>query len=212
MQGGESLSDEVVELESLEYLRILYSIQIFFIRPTLLCRTTLPGNKIKIFLEGIIKMSKLPNPNSYPMSNLCKEKQFAYIYGTASYSVQPGQDVPLDQNGPMTDKIIHNYGSSVIIIKQTCMYKLTYVIVSESSNNQIAVAVNNRIIYDSLYGAEPSMQNYGQLVLYLREGDVISLRNIDGVLTLPALTYDNFNIVNVSVILETMNFSVAEDC
>jgi hypothetical protein len=157
-------------------------------------------------------MSKLPNPNSYPMNGLCKDKQFAYIYGTASYSVQPGQDIPLDQNGPITDKIVHNYGSSVIIIKQTGIYKLTYVVVSESSNNQIAVAVNNRILYDSLYGAEQSSQNYGQQVLYLREGDVLTLRNVDNVLALPALTYDNFNVVNVSVILETMNYSLAEDC
>lgn len=156
-------------------------------------------------------MSKLPNPNSYPMDNLCKEKQFAYIYGTASYSVQPGQDIPLDQNGPVTDKIIHNYGSSVIIIKQTGIYKLTYVLVSESSNNQIAVAVNNRILYDSLYGAEQSAQNYGQLVLYLREGDVLSLRNVDNVLVLPTIAYDNFNVVNVSIILETMNYSLEEE-
>jgi hypothetical protein len=156
-------------------------------------------------------MNKLPNPNSYPMNNLPKEKQFAYIYGTASYAVQPDQDIPLDNNGAMTDKLIHNYGSSVIIIKQNGIYKLTYVLVSEGSNNQVAVAVNNRVVYDSLYGAEPSMQNYGQLVLYLREGDVISLRNVDGVLSLPALTYDNFNVVNVSVILETMNFGVPED-
>ena len=160
-------------------------------------------------------MNKLPNPNSYPMNNLPKEKQFAYIYGTASYAVQPDQDIPLDNNGPMTDKLIHNYGSSVIIVKQTGIYKLTYVIVSESSNNQVAVAVNNRVVYDSLYGAEGGAQNYGQIVLHLREGDVLSLRNLEGVLVLPQLAYDNFNIVNLSIILETMNFGVFpedEDC
>jgi hypothetical protein len=141
---------------------------------------------------------------------MSKEKQFAYIYNTASYTVQTGQDIPLDFNGPITDNIIHNNGSSAILIKQTGLYKLTYVITSDNSNNQVALAVNNRVVYDSLYGAEVSYQNYGQTIMYLREGDVLSLRNIDGVLVTPTAVYDAYNVVNVSVILETMNYGV--DC
>ena len=155
-------------------------------------------------------MSRLPNPNVYPVNNFSKAKQFAYIYNTASYTVQTGQDIPLDFNGPITDNIIHNNGSSAILIKQTGLYKLTYVIASDNSNNQVALAVNNRVVYDSLYGAEVSYQNYGQTIMYLREGDVLSLRNIDGVLVTPTAVYDAYNVVNVSVILETMNYGV--DC
>lgn len=155
-------------------------------------------------------MSRLPNPNVYPVNNLSKEKQFAYIYNTASYTVLSGQDIPLDFNGPTTDKILHNNGSSIVIIKQTGLYKLSYVVTSDSSNNQVVLAVNNRIVYDSLYGAETSFQNYGQTIMPLREGDVLSLRNIDGVLTTPATTYDAYNVVNVSLILETMNYGL--DC
>jgi hypothetical protein len=151
-------------------------------------------------------MSRLPNPNSYPVANLCKEKQFAYIFNTAPYTIQTNQDIPLDINGPMTDKLLHNYGSSVVVVKQTGLYKVTYVVTSETSNNQVIIAINNRPQYDALYGAEGSLQNYGQVIMYLREGDVLSLRNIDGVLTTPAATYDNFNVVNVSLIIETMNY------
>lgn len=153
-------------------------------------------------------MSRLPNPNSYPMTKMPKEKQFAYIYNTSGYTIQPNQDIPLDFNGPITDCILHNNGSSVIIIKQTGLYKLSYVITSDGSNNQVALAVNNRVVYDSLYGADGLFQNYGQTIIYLREGDVLSLRNVDGVLTTPVLTYDAYNVVNVSLILETMNYGV----
>jgi hypothetical protein len=151
-------------------------------------------------------MSRLPNPNAYPNDNLPKEKQFTYIYNTASYTVQQNQDIPLDNTGPSTNKIIHNYGSSVVIIKQPGLYKITYVILSESSNNQVAIAINNRVQYDTLYGASDMYQNYGNAILYLREGDVLSLRNIGGELTTPSNTFDNFNVINASLILETMNF------
>jgi hypothetical protein len=153
-------------------------------------------------------MSRLPNPNTYPMTTMPKAKQFAYIYNTSSYTIQTDQDIPLDFNGPITDKIIHNNGSSIVIIKQTGLYKVSYVVTSDSSNNQVALAVNNRIVYDSLYGAESSFQNYGQTIIHLHEGDVLSLRNIDGVLVTPVTTYDVYTVINVSLILETMNYAV----
>jgi hypothetical protein len=145
-------------------------------------------------------MSRLPNPNSMPIT----ERQYAYIYNISTCIVNSNADIPFDYTGVITNDLIHNYGSSVIIIKKCGLYKLTYTVVTDSSNNQFAFTINNRNAYNSLYGSDSGLQNYGQVIMNLREGDVLSLRNVSMPLTLLEMTHDSFNMINASLIIEEL--------
>jgi hypothetical protein len=145
-------------------------------------------------------MNCLPNPNIIPTT----EKQYAYIYNMTTCVVNSNEDIPFDSNGVLTDCFIHNYGSPVIIIKKTALYKIIYTIITDSSNNQFTLAVNNHSTYNTLYGSDAGLQNYGQTIMSLREGDILTVRNVSMPIILTEMTHDSFNIVNASLIIEEL--------
>ncbi len=145
-------------------------------------------------------MNCLPNPNVMPTT----EKQYAYIYNIATCLVNSNEDIPFDSNGVLTECFIHNYGSPVVIIKKSALYKIIYTIITDSSNNQFELAVNNRLAYNTLYGSDVGLQNYGQTIMSLREGDILTVRNVSMPVMLTEMSHDSFNIINASLILEEL--------
>jgi hypothetical protein len=140
-----------------------------------------------------------------PPPNNVSDVQYAYIYNIRAITVKLGEDIPFDTNGIMTDGLVHNYGSSVVIIKKRGIYKITYNVYSDSSNNQLQLIVNNHPVWGSLYGAALGYQNSGQTIVNLNEGDVLALRNISGAdITLPLLQQDDYSIINASIILDML--------
>ena len=148
---------------------------------------------------------KLPNPNVYIETHHPRHAEYAYLYNTTARTIKSGEDFPFDYNGIISDGIIHNYGSPVIIIKRTGTYKITFNVVADSSANQLNIVVNNRNMTYSLYGNTNNDSNFGQTLIQLREGDVLALRNVDDDMSVSALTYDMFNVVNAYLLLELIN-------
>ncbi len=129
-------------------------------------------------------------------------KHYVHLFNITPRTVQPSEDIPFDSNGAISCGFIHNYGSSVIIAKINGTYKLTFNVSSDLSN-QVAVMVNNYQRYGSIYGNDSGYQNVGQIIVDLREGDVISLRNIGmNPIILSAQNADIYGVVNASLILE----------
>ena len=130
--------------------------------------------------------------------------QYIYIYNNAPHLVQPNEDIPLDINGIATPAFIHNYGSSVIVIKECGVYKITFNVTADMSANQIGLVINNHVQWGSIYGSSTG-SNWGQMIVLLTEGDVISFRNMSGspISLIPAY-YDIFNITNTSVLVQKL--------
>jgi hypothetical protein len=129
-------------------------------------------------------------------------KHHAHVFNITPRTVNPSEDIPFDSNGVISCGFIHNYGSSVIIVKISGIYKLTYTVLSDISN-QIAVTINNYRQYGSIYGNDTGYQNVGQLIIDVCQGDVISLRNISlNPIMLRAYNTDVYGIVNASIIIE----------
>jgi hypothetical protein len=158
-------------------------------------RTYPPSPANKIFTECI-----MDHHTNYHHKH--EQPQYIYIYNNAAHIVQPNEDIPLDINGIMTPAFIHNNGSSVVVIKECGVYKITFNITTDGSANQIGLVINNHIQWGSIYGSATG-SNWGQLIIPLNEGDVISFRNMSGSpVTLVPAYYDIFNITNTSLLVQ----------
>jgi hypothetical protein len=131
--------------------------------------------------------------------------KYAHIYNITPRTVNPNEDIPFDSNGPLThDAIIHNYGSSVIIIKAHGTYKVTFSL-SSATANQVALHVNNNYRYGTLYGNDAGFQNVGQAIIQLCEGDVLSLRNMgQAPIQLSSQPVDVYGLINASMVIESV--------
>jgi hypothetical protein len=147
----------------------------------------------------------LPPPNhDIPECPPHKCTNHAFIYNITPHTIAAGEDIPFDSNGSLTSAFIHNYGSPVLIVKHTGVYKITYS-VSADISNQIAIYVNNYQRWGTIYGITAGYQNIGQVVANLSEGDVLSVRNISaGPIQLTTFMVDAYGTVNASMLLEEL--------
>jgi hypothetical protein len=149
-----------------------------------------------------ISIMDLPNPNTNPMRHGCNDH--AFIYNITPRNILPNEDIPFDSNGSITPAFIHNYGSSVLIVKRTGIYKITFCVSSDISN-QLALYINNFQRWGTLYGINSGYQNFGQAIIELCEGDVISVRNITQTqIQLTTLNVDIYGTVNASLLIEAL--------
>jgi hypothetical protein len=130
------------------------------------------------------------------------QSKYAHVFNVTPRIVQPSEDIPFDSNGPISHAFIHNYGSSVVIVKASGSYKVTYSVSSDMSN-QLVIMVNNNPRYGTLYGIDTGFQNVGQAIITICEGDVLSLRNISAhPIQLSTQYIDVYGLVNASLIIE----------
>lgn len=110
------------------------------------------------------------------------DQALAYIYSTGATSISGGSGftgstaIPFDTNAVLVG-ILHNPGSTDIVIQRTGTYEITYNI-NSAQTNQLALYQNSTFIGGSRYfSGSVSKQNNGSVIIQLNAGDVITLRN-----------------------------------
>ncbi|MFZ5953472.1 MAG: BclA C-terminal domain-containing protein [Candidatus Dependentiae bacterium] len=110
------------------------------------------------------------------------DQALAYIYSSGATSISGGSGftgstaIPFDTNAVLVG-ILHNPGSTDIVIQRTGTYEITYN-VNSAQINQLALYQNSTFIAGSRYfSGSVSKQNNGSVIIQLNAGDVITLRN-----------------------------------
>lgn len=110
------------------------------------------------------------------------DQALAYIYSTGVTSISGGSGftgstaIPFDTNAVLVG-ILHNTGSTDIVIQRTGTYEITYNI-NSAQTNQLGLYQNSTFIAGSRYfSGSVSKQNNGSVIIQLNAGDVITLRN-----------------------------------
>jgi BclA C-terminal domain/Collagen triple helix repeat (20 copies) len=132
--------------------------------------------------------------------------QYGYIYNQAAQVVAIEADVTFNTNGILTPGITHTAGTSQIDITSAGDYKVTFS-VSGVEPNQFALFVNGAPATGSVYGSGAgTQQTYGQAIIALAVGDVLTLRNHSSAaaVTLQTLAGGTQTNVNASIILEKL--------
>ena len=105
---------------------------------------------------------------------------YGYIYNFTGQAVAVNADVFFDTNGPLLG-VTHTPAADPTGFPITVVNAGTYLInfsVSGTPPNQFAITVNGAVNNSTVYGAGGgSAQNYGQAILVLAAGDVLTLRN-----------------------------------
>jgi hypothetical protein len=132
--------------------------------------------------------------------------QYGYIYNQAAQVVAIEADVTFNTNGILTPGITHTAGTSQIDITSAGDYKVTFS-VSGVEPNQFALFVNGASAAGGVYGSGAgTQQTYGQAIIALAVGDVLTLRNHSSAaaVTLQTLAGGTQTNVNASIILEKL--------
>ncbi len=132
--------------------------------------------------------------------------QYGYIYNQGAEVVPIEADVSFDTNGILTTRIIHAVGTSHIHITSAGIYKVTFS-VSSVEPNQFALFVNGALVPGTVYGSGAgTQQSYGQAIITLADGDVITLRNHTSwaAVTLQTLAGGTQTNVNASILIEKL--------
>jgi Collagen triple helix repeat (20 copies) len=132
--------------------------------------------------------------------------QFGYIYNEGAQVVPLEADVSFDKNGILTTRIIHAVGTSHIHITSAGIYKVAFS-VSSVEPNQFALFVNGALVTGTVYGSGAgTQQSYGQAIITIADGDVITLRNhtSTAAVTLQTLAGGTQTNVNASILIEKL--------
>ncbi|MGE7780374.1 BclA C-terminal domain-containing protein, partial [Peribacillus sp. NPDC097264] len=104
--------------------------------------------------------------------------EFGFVYNTGAQTVAAGTDVTFDTNGTITPGITHAAGSPDITVTTPGTYEVTFS-VSTLEPNQFGLLVNDTLVPGSVYGSgSGALENTGQVLVTLAEGDVLNLRNL----------------------------------
>jgi hypothetical protein len=115
--------------------------------------------------------------------------------------------VSLDTNGVLTSGISHSLGAAGIVVTNAGDYKIIFN-VSGVEPGQFAVFVNGAAVPGTVYGSGAGTQQcYGQVIVTLSAGDVITLTNHSSAaaVTLQTLAGGTQTNVNASLLIEKLN-------
>ena len=130
--------------------------------------------------------------------------EFAYIYNLGAQVVPIEADIVFDTNGILTTGITHAPGTSTILVTAAGTYKVSFS-VSGVEPSQFAIFVDGILAAGTVYGSGAgTQQNFGQAILSLSAGDVLTVRNHSSAaaVTLQTLAGGTQTNVNASIVIE----------
>ncbi len=106
---------------------------------------------------------------------------YAYIYNLNDQTINPGNAILFDSNGPMSLSITHTTGTSDIVINNDGVYLINFLTQGLFASSFV-LFVNNVAVPGGSYESIPDVadklgKEYGQLIINAKAGDVITLRN-----------------------------------
>ena len=103
---------------------------------------------------------------------------FAYIYNNVAVSDLPiGAAVPFSNNGVIMGAITHTPGSTEIVINESGLYEITFM-VQGNRVNQFALFINGNPVSESIYSVgAANIQNTGRVVLAITAPATLTIRN-----------------------------------
>jgi len=132
---------------------------------------------------------------------------YAQIYNTGAQVVTPEADVTFNTNGVMTSDFLHPPSSSLLVVATSADYRVTFR-VSSMEPNQFTICVNGAPLAGATFGSAGSNQNtFGDLILSLVAGDLITIRNHSSTssqATLQTTSGGTQSVVNASLIVQKL--------
>jgi hypothetical protein len=130
-----------------------------------------------------------------------------FIYNVSAQTVPIESDVIFDSNGVLTNGITHVLGTTQIAVANPGNYEVTYS-VSGVEPNQFALFLNGTLVTGTVYGSGAGTQlNYGQAIIALVAGNVLTLRNHSSAaaVTLQTLAGGTQTNVNASIVIKKLS-------
>jgi hypothetical protein len=138
---------------------------------------------------------------------------YAYIYNLTEQTVEVKDKESFDKSAVAFDSngllygVEHKVGSRQIVIRSSGYYFVAYSI-SGTQENQFAIFVNEQPAQGSVYGSGAgTQQTYGQLIVELKENDVLRLVNFSSssAVDLASVVGGTQANVNASIIIQKLN-------
>lgn len=130
-----------------------------------------------------------------------------FIFNVSAQTVPIESDVIFDTNGILNPVIAHTPGTSQITVTSPGSYEITFS-VSGVEPNQFGLFLNGAPVAGTVYGSGAGTQlNFGQALIALIAGDVLTLRNhsSSAAVTLQTLAGGTQTNVNASVVIKRLS-------
>ena len=104
---------------------------------------------------------------------------YAYIYNAnLGEFVAAGESIPFDSDGLITAGFTHPAGSTDLTVLKTGVYKFDFFVRAFSVGSAISLYVNDMLIPGSSFiTSGANVPNPGQVIVSLKAGDIITLKN-----------------------------------
>ena len=167
------------------------------------CKTvcTVPGVSIGPFRATV------PGVTPIVPGAICGLCEYGYIYNLSAQVVPLETDIIFDSTGVSTPGITHTPGTAQIFVTNPGDYEVNFY-VTAFEPNQFTLFLNGAPVPGTTYGTGAGTQaNYGQAIITLASGDILTLRNHTSAaaVTLQTLAGGTQTNVNASIVIKMLS-------